>query len=187
MTFRVIFFFGIFKIEVQLIYNSVLISAVKWFSYTCLYVLFYIPFCYSLSHDIEYNFLCCTVGPCCLSKYTCLHLLNPRIIFLSSVYNIADEIVSYVVVLMTAWSEMHLQKLYFKNKTQYQCGKTMKTIRVNCVFLNHELLLLYKSISLPAFSSFSPWKVRIFFKSLDEVRTSCFTRNGGSLMYWVYF
>lgn len=27
----------------------------------------------------------------------------------------------------------------------------MKTIRVNCVILNHDLLLLYKSISLPTF------------------------------------
>ena len=87
---------------------------------------------------------------------------------------------------MTTWSEMHLEKLYFKNKTQYYCGKTMKTIRVNCVFLNHDLLLLHKSI-FPPFSSFSPWKVRIFFMFLDEVRTLCFTRNGGSLMYWVYF
>lgn len=102
-----------------------------------------------------------------LSKYTCLHLLNPRIIFLSSVYNIADEIVSNVVILMTAWSEMHLQKLYFKNKTQYQCGKTMKTIRVNCVILNHDLLLLYKSISLPTFHLVFLLEGQNIFKSLD--------------------
>lgn len=55
---------------------------------------------------------------------------------------------------MTTWSEMHLEKLYFKNKTQYYCGKTMKTIRVNCVFLNHDLLLLHKSIFSPLFIIF---------------------------------
>ena len=57
----------------------------------------------------------------------------------------------------------------------------MQTIRVNCVFLNHDLLLLHKSIFFVfPFSSFLPWKVGILFISLDEVRALCFTRNGGS-------
>ena len=37
----------------------------KWFSYTCVYILFYIIFCYSLSQDIEYSSPCYTVGHCC--------------------------------------------------------------------------------------------------------------------------
>ena len=35
----------------------------KWFSYTYIYILFH----YGLSQDIEYSFLCCTIGLCCLS------------------------------------------------------------------------------------------------------------------------
>ena len=50
--------------EVELIYN-VLISAVS--KVIQLYILFHVLFHYSLSQDIEYSFLCCLVGPCCLS------------------------------------------------------------------------------------------------------------------------
>ena len=40
----------------------------KWFSYTHIYICsFYIFFYYSLLQDIEYNSLCYTVNPCCLS------------------------------------------------------------------------------------------------------------------------
>ena len=39
----------------------------KWFSYTYIYILFNILFHYTLSQDIEYSFLCYSVGPCCLS------------------------------------------------------------------------------------------------------------------------
>ena len=71
-------FFLSFLIEVYLIYNVVLISAVQQsdsvLQYTQLYIyiyiyihiLFYILFHYGLSQDIEYSSLCNTVGPCCL-------------------------------------------------------------------------------------------------------------------------
>ena len=39
----------------------------EWFSYTYIYILFYILFHYGLSQDIEYRSLCYIVGPCCLS------------------------------------------------------------------------------------------------------------------------
>ena len=39
----------------------------KWFSYTWIYILFHIPFCYGLSQDMKYSFLCSAVGPCSLS------------------------------------------------------------------------------------------------------------------------
>ena len=39
----------------------------EWFSYTHIYILFYIIFHYSLSQDTEYNSLGYAVGPCCLS------------------------------------------------------------------------------------------------------------------------
>ena len=35
--------------------------------YTNIYILFYILLYYRLLQDIEYSFLCCTVGACCLS------------------------------------------------------------------------------------------------------------------------
>ena len=54
-------------------YNIVLISAVQE-SDSILHIYMYIlyTFSYILSHctlsqDIEYNYLCCTIGPCCLS------------------------------------------------------------------------------------------------------------------------
>ena len=68
--------------EVQLIYNVVLISVIQQsdsvISYIYImeknmkkniyvYKLFYILFHYSLSQDIDYSFLCYTVGPCSLS------------------------------------------------------------------------------------------------------------------------
>ena len=42
-------------------------STTKWFSFTYIYIPFYILFHYGLSQDIEYSSLCHTVGPCCLS------------------------------------------------------------------------------------------------------------------------
>ena len=54
-------------IEMYLIYNVVLISAVYQIDlviYT--YILFHL-FYYNLSQSIEYSFLCYTVGPCCFS------------------------------------------------------------------------------------------------------------------------
>ena len=49
----------------------------KWFSYV--YILFHTLFHYSLSQNIEYSFLCYTVGLCCLSTYiyNSLYLLIP--------------------------------------------------------------------------------------------------------------
>ena len=57
-----------FFMDVELIYNVVLISAIQWSDsaihrYTCF---FNILFHYCLSLDIEYTSLCYTVGPCCL-------------------------------------------------------------------------------------------------------------------------
>ena len=52
-----------FKIEVQLIYNVVLISGVQQSdSVVHIYILFH----YSLLQDTEYSSLCYTVGLCCL-------------------------------------------------------------------------------------------------------------------------
>ena len=55
----------------------------KWFSYTYIYILFYILFQYSLSQDIEYSSLCYTVGPCYTVgfihyTYNSLRLLIPH-------------------------------------------------------------------------------------------------------------
>ena len=66
-----IFFFkgftkGFFKIEVQLIYNAVLISAVQQ-SDSVIWLLFHVLLQYSLSQDVEYGSLHYVVGPCCLS------------------------------------------------------------------------------------------------------------------------
>ena len=57
-----------FLIDVQLIYNVVLVSAVQQSNsviriYVYIYILFYILFHYGLSQDIEYSFLCYRVGP----------------------------------------------------------------------------------------------------------------------------
>ena len=57
-----------FLIEVQLIYNVVLISAVQQSdSVKHMYVYIYILFHYGLSQDIESTSLRYPVGPCCLS------------------------------------------------------------------------------------------------------------------------
>ena len=55
-----------FLIEVELIYNVVLISAIQQ-SDSFIHAYIYILLHYGLSQDIEYSSLCCTVGPCCLS------------------------------------------------------------------------------------------------------------------------
>ena len=58
----------ILKIEVELIYSVVLVSAVEQSdSVIYMYILFEIVFHYGLSQDIEYSALCYTVGSCCLS------------------------------------------------------------------------------------------------------------------------
>ena len=70
----------IYFIDLQLIYN-VLISAVpaKWFSYINVYSLscFFKIMAYQ---NIEYSFLCYTVGPCFFIHpiYISLHLLIPK-------------------------------------------------------------------------------------------------------------
>ena len=64
--------------EVQLIYNVVLIYAVQQSDTdTHIYVLFHILSHYGLSQDIQYSSLCYTVGPCCLSILS-LCFLNPE-------------------------------------------------------------------------------------------------------------
>ena len=60
--------FFITLIEVQLIYNVVLVSSVQQ-SDSVLYISFFRFFFiirYRLLQDIEYSSLCYTVGPCCL-------------------------------------------------------------------------------------------------------------------------
>ena len=62
-----LFFF--FLIDVELIYNVVLVSGVQQSEsviHICLYILFQILFHYRLLQDIDYSSLCYTVGPCCL-------------------------------------------------------------------------------------------------------------------------
>ena len=59
--------------DVQLIYNDVLISAIKQ-SDSVIYIILHILLYYGLSQDIEYSSLCCTVGPCCF-----LHLIYSKI------------------------------------------------------------------------------------------------------------
>ena len=66
-----IFFFKaspkVFLIEVQLIYNVVLISAVQQSDSVIHLNHFHILFHYSLSQDVEYSSLRYVVGPCYLS------------------------------------------------------------------------------------------------------------------------
>ena len=55
----------------------------KWFSFTYIYIPFYILFHYGLSQDAEYSSLCYTVGPCCLRyamTYISVLLLSSHII-----------------------------------------------------------------------------------------------------------
>ena len=46
--------------------------------YTFKYILFHILFNYALSQDIEYNSLCSTVGPCCLSTLYIVWVCSPQ-------------------------------------------------------------------------------------------------------------
>ena len=58
----------VYFIEVQLIYNVVLISTVQQSdSVIHIYIFFFIFFSIMVYHKIEYSSLCYTVGPCCLS------------------------------------------------------------------------------------------------------------------------
>ena len=67
VAFECEFFFFFNFIDVELIYNVVLILLFrKWLSYTYIYI-FHILFHYGLSQDIEYSSLCYRVGPCCWS------------------------------------------------------------------------------------------------------------------------
>ena len=61
----------IFFIEIQLIYNVVLVSSVQQsasfihiYIYIYIYILFQIIFHYRLLQDTEYSSQCYTVGPC---------------------------------------------------------------------------------------------------------------------------
>ena len=63
------FFLNLFKIEVQLTYNVVLISAIQQ-SDSVIYILFFLTnilFHYGLSQDTENSSVCYIAGPCCLS------------------------------------------------------------------------------------------------------------------------
>ena len=72
---REVNFYFIF-IEVQLIYNTVLVSGIQWSDSVmhiniCNYILFY----YGLFQDTDYSFRYYTVNPCCLSilyKVVCI-------------------------------------------------------------------------------------------------------------------
>ena len=59
-----------FLIEVELIYNVILVSGVEQ-SDSATYFLYSFPL--KLLQDIAYNPLCCTIGPC-LFMYVSLHL-----------------------------------------------------------------------------------------------------------------
>ena len=68
-------------VEVQLIYNVVLITAVQQSDLVVhTYIFLHILFHYGLSQDVEYSSLWYKVGPCCLMHfiYTSLHLLIPN-------------------------------------------------------------------------------------------------------------
>ena len=68
LSSKCMFFFK--KIEVQLAYNAVLLSAVQQSdSVIHLHILFYILRHYGLSQDVEYSSLCSKVGPCCFSIF----------------------------------------------------------------------------------------------------------------------
>ena len=63
-----------FFIEVQLIYNILLVSGGQQsesvlYIYIYIYILFQILFHYKLLHDIEYSSLCNTVDPCLSALY----------------------------------------------------------------------------------------------------------------------
>ena len=54
-------------IELELIYNVVLICGIQQYSVIQACILFHILFHYGLLQDSEYISLCYTLGPCCLS------------------------------------------------------------------------------------------------------------------------
>ena len=77
------FTFKIQFMDVQLIYNDVLISAIKQ-SDSVIYIILHVLFHYGLSQDTEYpvlfSSLCCTVGPCGLSiLYIMVCISNPKL------------------------------------------------------------------------------------------------------------
>ena len=52
----------------------------KWFSYIHKHILLKTVFHYHLSQDVEYSFLCYTVGPCCLSiLYIIVSICYPKL------------------------------------------------------------------------------------------------------------
>ena len=80
----------IFKTEIQLIYNVVLISTIqKSDSVICMYIYIYthtyihslnIPFHYGLSQDIEYSSLCYIARPYCLAiLYIIAYICQPQL------------------------------------------------------------------------------------------------------------
>ena len=76
-----ILFLFIFPIEVQLIYNVVLIIAVQKNDsviHIYIYILFHILFHYGLSQDTEQSSLCSTVGPRCLCIDNIIINYNPE-------------------------------------------------------------------------------------------------------------
>ena len=79
----------LFYIEVQLIYNLLLVSSVqKSGSFICLHIPFlsHILLPYWLLQNIDQNSLCYTVGSCCLSNiYWCVYV-NPRLLIYPSPY-----------------------------------------------------------------------------------------------------
>ena len=67
--FLLVCLFFIYFIEVYLLYNisANFCGTTKTFSFTYAYICLHILFHWGLSQNIEYNSLCSTVGPCCLS------------------------------------------------------------------------------------------------------------------------
>ena len=76
------YIFKIYFIEVELIYNVVLISSVQQSDsvihiYVC--ICFYILLHYGLLQDIKYSSLCYTARPCCLSILYIIISANPKL------------------------------------------------------------------------------------------------------------
>ena len=64
MVFFVLFCFSlIFFIQVQLMYNIILVSGIQHSDLVFLQIILH----YRLLQDNAYNSLCCTVYPCCIS------------------------------------------------------------------------------------------------------------------------
>ena len=85
----------LFLIEVQLIYNVVLVSGVQYsysvtYTHTHIYLLSQLLFHYRLLQNFQYNSLFYTVGPCCLfyiQQYIFVYV-NPKLLIYPSPFSL---------------------------------------------------------------------------------------------------